>query len=379
MSSAGQQRRILGVFAHPDDEVFCAGGTLARCVAEGAQAMVLSATRGEAGQIRDASLATRRTLGRVREAELRAACAELGVQQVRCLDYVDGSLPSVDRLTLVGDVARVVGEFAPQVVITFGFDGLYGHPDHIAISEAATAAVRQFAPADVRLYHSHLPRSRMLLLDRVAHWLVEMRQHGGGHLDFARAFSIFAQETAAMKFATDHVDVQWFPPGLGIVEQDEPADSLYLVLSGTVEVRQEQPDGSMAALATRGPGDFFGELGVVGGRRRAHVVAVDSVTCMVFSPGEHTLIAGRGDVSRLSGVVSGGGGIPDAADQPATTVIDVSAFIDQKIAAIAAHRTQYPIDPSIFPTSMLVEMMGHEHFMRIQPPVEPESDLFGAA
>jgi len=374
--STAAPRRILGVFAHPDDEVFCAGGTLARAVAEGAEAMVVSATRGEAGQIRDATLATRRSLGAVREQELRDACARLGVQHVRCLDHVDGTLSSVDRLTLAGEVARIVAEFAPQVIVTFGFDGLYGHPDHIAISEATTAAVRHLAPRGVRLYHSHLPRSRMLLLDRVAHWLVEMKEHGGGHLDFARAFSLFAQETAAMRFATDHVDVQWFPPGLAIVEQDEPADSLYLILTGTVEARQEQPDGSVALLSTRGPGDFFGELGVVGGRRTAHVIARDSVTCMVFSPGEQTMFAGRGGVSQLSGVAAA-----DATgeEQPATAVIDVSAHIDQKIAAIAAHRTQYPIEPSIFPRSMLLEMMGREHFVRIHPPVEPESDLFGDA
>lgn len=63
--------RLLGVFAHPDDEVFCAGGAMARHVAEGGEAMVVSATRGEAGQVRDAAVATRRTLGQVRERELR--------------------------------------------------------------------------------------------------------------------------------------------------------------------------------------------------------------------------------------------------------------------------------------------------------------------
>jgi LmbE family N-acetylglucosaminyl deacetylase len=66
----------------------------------------------------------------------------------------------------------------------------------------------------------------------------------------------------------------------------------------------------------------------------------------------------------------------DTPDRPATTVIDVSAYIDQKIAAIAAHRTQYPIEPAMFPREMLVEMMGREHFLRIHPPVEPEADLF---
>src|SRR5688572_20798735 len=118
--------RILGVFAHPDDEVFVAGGTLARYAAEGAEVMVVSATRGQAGQIREARRATRRTLGAVREAELRAACAILGVHHVQCLDYMDGTLREAPIDTLVGDIARVMRDFQPHVVITFGEDGAYG-------------------------------------------------------------------------------------------------------------------------------------------------------------------------------------------------------------------------------------------------------------
>jgi hypothetical protein len=58
----GSARRLLGVFAHPDDEVFCAGGTMARAAEAGAEVMIVSATRGERGQIRDPAAATRRTL-----------------------------------------------------------------------------------------------------------------------------------------------------------------------------------------------------------------------------------------------------------------------------------------------------------------------------
>ena len=79
-------KRLLGVFAHPDDESFCAGGTFASSVAHGAEVMVVSATRGEAGQIRSAGTATRRTLARVREQELQFACQRLGVQHARCFD-----------------------------------------------------------------------------------------------------------------------------------------------------------------------------------------------------------------------------------------------------------------------------------------------------
>ena len=62
-------RRLLGVFAHPDDETFCAGGTFARYAEQGAEIMVVSATRGQAGQIRDAAAGTRHTIAAVREAD----------------------------------------------------------------------------------------------------------------------------------------------------------------------------------------------------------------------------------------------------------------------------------------------------------------------
>jgi LmbE family N-acetylglucosaminyl deacetylase len=91
-SGSGTRRpRLLGVFAHhPDDETFCAGGTFARYAKDGAEIMVVSATRGQAGQIRDARAGTRRTIGAVRESELRLACERLGVAEVRCWDYPDG-------------------------------------------------------------------------------------------------------------------------------------------------------------------------------------------------------------------------------------------------------------------------------------------------
>ena len=100
----------MGVFAHPDDEIFCAGGTIAAAVEAGAEAMVVSATRGEAGQIRDAAAATRATLAEVREAELREACRHLGVQHVRCLDHIDGTLAELDRPQLVAELGAVIDD-----------------------------------------------------------------------------------------------------------------------------------------------------------------------------------------------------------------------------------------------------------------------------
>ena len=132
--------RLLCVFAHPDDEVFCSGGTIAKYVGIGAEVMVVSATKGDAGQIRDAKIATRRTLGRVREQELVASCKHLGAQHVQCLDYGDGTLKEIDINILVEHIVKIIREFRPDVVTTFGPDGAYGHPDHIVIGEAVTMA-----------------------------------------------------------------------------------------------------------------------------------------------------------------------------------------------------------------------------------------------
>jgi LmbE family N-acetylglucosaminyl deacetylase len=80
-------------------------------------------------------------VGKAREAELLAAAKELGLKEVRFLDYVDGDLDKVDADEAIGKIAGHIRRVKPQVVITFGPDGAYGHPDHIAISQLTTAAI----------------------------------------------------------------------------------------------------------------------------------------------------------------------------------------------------------------------------------------------
>src|SRR6516165_5165718 len=161
----GGRCRVLGVFAHPDDETFCAGGTFARYAEQGAEIMVVSATRGQAGQIRDAAAGSRRTIAAVREAELRLACERLGITKVRCLDHVDGTLADAGFPALVDEVAQVICGFGPDIVITFGPDGGYGHPDHVTISAVTTAACRRASGPGhrpPRLYYRHFPSGDLL-------------------------------------------------------------------------------------------------------------------------------------------------------------------------------------------------------------------------
>ena len=199
-------RRLLGVFAHPDDEVFCAAGTMAWAAEAGAEVMIVSATRGEQGQIRDPTAATRRTLGAVREGELSAAAAELGVQRVQVLAYPDGGLQH-HRSSLGPAIAEIMRQFDPDTVITFGADGGYGHPDHVAISELTSEAFRALARDHnraQRLYHAVFPPRSTSMAEELAHWIAGSGQRATDRAAL-QAIALFAGEAATMRLARDDV------------------------------------------------------------------------------------------------------------------------------------------------------------------------------
>ena len=131
---------LMAVFAHPDDEAFGLGGTLAKYAAEGCDVYLVTATRGEAGEIQQPGLATTANLPQVREQELRCACQVYGIHPPCFLDYVDGQLAIVHQGQAVGKVVRLIRELQPQVLVTFGPQGIYGHYDHIAVHHWATIA-----------------------------------------------------------------------------------------------------------------------------------------------------------------------------------------------------------------------------------------------
>lgn len=142
--------KLLAVLAHPDDETFGIGGALARYAAEGIETHLVCATRGERGwsgpEADNPGLAG---LGRLREAELRCAAGHLGLRSVAFLDCLDGDLDQADPPQIIGKISAHIRRIQPQVVVTFPPDGLYGHPDHIAISQFTVAAIVAAAGADV--------------------------------------------------------------------------------------------------------------------------------------------------------------------------------------------------------------------------------------
>ena len=134
--------RLMCVLAHPDDESLGTGGVLAKCAAEGVATYLVTATRGERGRFGDSTESPGPDIvGKAREAELLAAATELGLREVRFLDYPDGALDQVDTAEAIEKIAGHLRRVRPQVVITFGPEGAYGHPDHIAISQLTTAVI----------------------------------------------------------------------------------------------------------------------------------------------------------------------------------------------------------------------------------------------
>ncbi len=130
---------LLAVLAHPDDEAVLIGGTLAKYAHEGVAVYLISATRGESTKVED-DLISPQVLGDICEQELRAAAAILGVKQVRFLGGDGDQLPIGDSADLQEKIVRAIRELKPQVVITFGPEGIYGHPDHVALHELTSAA-----------------------------------------------------------------------------------------------------------------------------------------------------------------------------------------------------------------------------------------------
>ena len=133
--------RVLGVFPHPDDEAYAAGGLLAMAAASGAHVIVCCATRGENGVLQGAASYVGQTIADVRAAELTASCRALGAAEPWLLDLPDGGLAAMDAAAGQACMARVLDHVQPDLVVTLGIDGVYGHTDHLACTAWVRAAV----------------------------------------------------------------------------------------------------------------------------------------------------------------------------------------------------------------------------------------------
>ncbi|HEX6385966.1 MAG TPA: PIG-L family deacetylase [Anaerolineae bacterium] len=162
-----ERRNILAVYAHPDDEILGAGGTMALYANRGVanqdvRVELVCATRGEAGEISDPALATRETLPQVREEELRCSAERLGISKVTFLGFRDSGMAGTEdnehaealavapAEAVVPKLVEIVRRVRPDVILTFEPYGGYGHPDHVAIHRHTLAAYEAAADADYR-------------------------------------------------------------------------------------------------------------------------------------------------------------------------------------------------------------------------------------
>lgn len=133
--------RLAAIFAHPDDETFATGGTLARCADRGVRCSLYCATDGDAGRSSGIPVSSKAELGALRRDELRAACAILGIAALDCGGHPDGALEDVEPELVMAEIVALLRRERPDVVVTFGPEGApTAHRDHRAISRLATAA-----------------------------------------------------------------------------------------------------------------------------------------------------------------------------------------------------------------------------------------------
>ena len=298
-------RSLLAVFAHPDDESIACGGLLAWCAHLGADVALLCMTRGEHG--RNAGSA-----GRTRSRELRAAARTLGIGALTLLDHEDGMLPWLSADTLRSAIARAIRARRPEVVVTFDADGLYWHPDHVAVHELTTAAIVALGAAAPALYYVTTPPGAMR---RVA-------EHA------ARASS-------------------WMP-----TSPVQPGAMRRVAEHAARTRRRRGPEETPAPCRGDGPG------GEEGGDRQPRPADAGGAARPRPRAG-----AGRPPPASILGVAD-----PDAfgASAPAPTlVVDAGDFATAKLRALSCHASQFEGSALSFVTERDAPLLlGVEHYRR---------------
>ncbi|MDH5224574.1 MAG: PIG-L family deacetylase [Actinomycetota bacterium] len=202
------RRTLAAVVAHPDDDTFTAAGLVAKRADDpGFRFVLIHATSGEAGQIADPDLATPETLASVREEEDRRSWVTLGREPDRheWLRYPDHGLEFEPFDRLVEAVAAILREERPDVVVTFGPDGITGHPDHITIGyvtdEAFARLNTEGVPGFRRLLHAALPETV------IESWNQTLVDSGREPFDPTQLYQPRGVPDAAIGFEIDTSDV----------------------------------------------------------------------------------------------------------------------------------------------------------------------------
>jgi N-acetylglucosamine malate deacetylase 2 len=199
---AGMHRKIVLVFAHPDDESYGTGGTIYRYASTGTEIHLITATNGEGSKHRSPDKIGY-DLGGVRKNELYNAGKILGIRQIHFLEYPDRLLSTIPRGELEASIKRILIKIRPQVVITFDKNGVTGHPDHKAISRATTNAFfktylrRSSEPPEQsspfpKLYYLTFPKSWLSKLSWSRKILLRRKYRGTADQDITTKIDISA-------------------------------------------------------------------------------------------------------------------------------------------------------------------------------------------
>jgi LmbE family N-acetylglucosaminyl deacetylase len=152
------QTRVLAVFAHPDDETYGPGGTLAKLAAEGAQVRLITLTRGESATMGDSPRYSPELLADTRERELNCAVRALGISEHKNFVFPDKALERVPREELASPIKEALEDFRPHLVVTFHPEGISGHNDHRTVSRLLTDLLTAASEDGARRRETPLPR-----------------------------------------------------------------------------------------------------------------------------------------------------------------------------------------------------------------------------
>ncbi len=179
--------KVLTIIAHPDDETMLSGGALILLARAGVEVYYLCATRGEGGEVGEPPVCERQDLGSVREQEMRCAVQTLGGAGVDFLDYIDPLVGENEELHpytddfdgLVADLIKHIQRLKPDVIVTHGSNGEYGHPAHKLTHQASQTAVHEFGTNAPLLYtfsaaFPEHPRPRLINKDDPAHLVLDI-------------------------------------------------------------------------------------------------------------------------------------------------------------------------------------------------------------
>jgi LmbE family N-acetylglucosaminyl deacetylase len=180
------RRTLLGVWAHPDDEAYTSAGLMAEFRRRGDRVVVVTATLGERGTS-DPTMWPPSRLAALRHAELRNSLAALDVDELHLLGYEDGGCEQREGTAAIADV---IADIEPDLIVTFGPDGMTGHPDHRAISRWTTAAWAATRPAASLWYATVTPefhRQWGPINDRIGLWADQPEPPSTSAQDLARS------------------------------------------------------------------------------------------------------------------------------------------------------------------------------------------------